>query len=31
MIRERLAKTLDGDVLGPGDPGYDNARAVWNA
>src|SRR3989442_12242369 len=31
MIRERLAKTLDGDVLAPGDPGYDAARAVWNA
>src|SRR5256712_1278040 len=31
MIRERLANTLDGDVLGPGDPGYDAARAVWNA
>src|SRR6266704_920192 len=31
MIRERLAKTLDGDVLAPGDPGYDTARAVWNA
>src|SRR5256712_11315216 len=31
MIRERLAKTLDGDVLVPGDPGYDAARAVWNA
>src|ERR1700737_1651963 len=31
MIRERLAKILDGDVLDPGDPGYDGARAVWNA
>src|SRR6266513_1878821 len=31
MVRERLAKTLDGDVLAPGDPGYDTARAVWNA
>ncbi len=31
MIRERLAKTLDGEVLAPGDPGYDTARAVWNA
>src|SRR2546428_11322932 len=31
MIRERLANTLDGDVLVPGDPGYDAARAVWNA
>ena len=31
MIRERLAKALDGDVFVPGDPGYDAARAVWNA
>ena len=31
MIRERLTKTLDGDVILPGDPGYDAARAVWNA
>jgi FAD/FMN-containing dehydrogenase len=31
MIREALAKTLDGEVLVPGDPGYDAARAVWNA
>src|SRR5436190_13325393 len=31
MIRERLAKTLDGDVLAAGDPGYDTARTVWNA
>ena len=31
MIRERLANTFDGDLLGPGDPGYDAARAVWNA
>src|SRR5438552_16148009 len=31
MIRERLAKSFDGDVLAPGDPGYDAARAVWNA
>src|SRR6266513_1413943 len=31
MVRERLAKTLDGDVLAPGDPGNDTARAVWNA
>jgi FAD/FMN-containing dehydrogenase len=31
MIREHLAKTLDGDLLVPGDPGYDAARAVWNA
>jgi FAD/FMN-containing dehydrogenase len=31
MIQEHLAKTIDGDVLAPGDPGYDTARAVWNA
>jgi FAD/FMN-containing dehydrogenase len=31
MIRERLTKTFDGDVLEAGDPGYDAARAVWNA
>src|SRR6202171_6548830 len=31
MIRELLAKTFDGDVLVQGDPGYDAARAVWNA
>jgi FAD/FMN-containing dehydrogenase len=31
VIREHLAKTLDGDVLVPGDSGYDAARAVWNA
>src|SRR5438132_8129657 len=31
MNAERLAKSLDGDVLAPGDPGYDAARAVWNA
>jgi FAD/FMN-containing dehydrogenase len=31
MIRERLAKTLAGDVLVAGDPDYDAARAVWNA
>ena len=30
MIRERLTKTFDGDVLVAGDPGYDAARAVWN-
>ena len=30
MIREHLAKAVDGDVLAPGDPGYDAARAVWN-
>jgi FAD/FMN-containing dehydrogenase len=31
MIQQRLAQSLDGDVLVPGDPGYDAARAVWNA
>jgi FAD/FMN-containing dehydrogenase len=31
MIRDSLSKTLAGDVLKPGDPGYDAARAVWNA
>jgi FAD/FMN-containing dehydrogenase len=31
MIQKQLAKTLKGDVLVPGDPGYDAARAVWNA
>src|ERR1700730_9226695 len=31
MIRESLAKSLDGDVLVAGDPAYNTARAVWNA
>jgi hypothetical protein len=31
VIQEHLMKTLDGDVLVPADPGYDAARAVWNA
>jgi FAD/FMN-containing dehydrogenase len=31
MIRERLAKTFAGDVILPGDPGYDAARTLWNA
>jgi FAD/FMN-containing dehydrogenase len=31
MVPEQLAKTLDGDVLAPGGPGFDAARAVWNA
>src|SRR5260370_26575782 len=31
MIEEHLAKTLEGDVLVPGDSGYDATRAVWNA
>ena len=26
-----LADRIDGDVLAPGDPGYDEARTVWNA
>ena len=25
-----LSELLDGEVLGPGDPGYDEARALWN-
>ena len=28
---ERLAGRLRGEVIAPGDPGYDAARAVWNA
>lgn len=28
---DRLAASLRGDLLTPGDPGYDRARAVWNA
>jgi FAD/FMN-containing dehydrogenase len=31
MIQQRLAQSLDGDVLVPGHSGYDAARAVWNA
>jgi FAD/FMN-containing dehydrogenase len=31
MIHERLARTIEGEVLAPGDAGYDAARAVWNA
>ena len=26
-----LAETVRGPVLGPGDPGYDDARSIWNA
>jgi len=26
-----LTRTLTGEVLLPGDPGYDAARTVWNA
>lgn len=29
--REELAATLRGEVIGVGDPGYDEARAVYNA
>ena len=28
---ENLAQRLRGDLLWPGDPGYDDARRVWNA
>ena len=28
---QRLSGSLDGSVLLPGDPGYDEARTVWNA
>ena len=31
MMRKQLAQSFDGEVLLPGDPGYDAARAVWNA
>ena len=31
MIRDSLSNTLDGAVLVAGEPGYDAARAVWNA
>src|SRR5438270_4966561 len=31
MIRTQLAQSFDGEGLLPGDPGYDAARAVWNA
>src|SRR5437868_13039652 len=31
MIAERLVRPLDGNVIVPGDPAYDAARAVWNA
>jgi hypothetical protein len=27
----RAGGRLDGQLLRPGDPGYDHARAVWNA
>jgi FAD/FMN-containing dehydrogenase len=28
--RTELAEALEGEVLGPDDPGYDDMRAVWN-
>ncbi|MEU1546116.1 FAD-binding oxidoreductase [Nocardia sp. NPDC005745] len=28
---EALRSTMDGPVFGPGDTGYDRARAIWNA
>ena len=31
MTRATLGSTIDGHVLEPGDPGYDEARTVWNA
>lgn len=30
LIGERLARAVRGEVLQPGDGGYDEARAVWN-
>ncbi len=30
-VAERLLNRLDGQVLVPGDPAYDDARTVWNA
>ena len=30
LVRE-LQKSLSGDVLALGEPGYDEARAIWNA
>ena len=27
---EQLTEALRGDVIHPGSPGYDEARAVWN-
>ena len=29
-VRTQLTDALDGEVLGPADAGYDDARAVWN-
>jgi FAD/FMN-containing dehydrogenase len=31
MTLSALADRIDGSLLGPGDPGYDEARTVWNA
>src|SRR2546423_12740705 len=31
LTQKQLAQRFGGDVLLPGDPGYDAARAVWNA
>lgn len=31
MTGRMLRSTVDGPVLEPGDPGYDDARSVWNA
>jgi hypothetical protein len=30
-VTDTLAGRLDGDLLRPADPGYDQARKVWNA
>ena len=30
-MRTKLTGTLDGSVLLPGDPGYDETRTIWNA
>ncbi len=31
MTRDRISSALDGQLLQPGDAGYDDARTVWNA
>ena len=28
---QAFAASIRGELLGPGDPGYDTARTVWNA